>query len=67
MCNLKSYRSKSDAELRYIIKDAGEAALAMRGVNTVAEAKYLDQVNDACTVLNERKPTTSKPTLFVIK
>jgi hypothetical protein len=48
------YHTKSNAELRFIIKDAGEAAVAMRGVNPVAEAKYLDQVNDACTVLNSR-------------
>jgi hypothetical protein len=43
------YADKTDAELLYIIKDAGEAAQAMRGHDPVAEAKYLDQVNDACT------------------
>lgn len=49
------YHQKSDAELRYIVKDAGEAAKAMRGHNDKAEAKYLDQVNDASTILHHRK------------
>lgn len=49
------YHSKSDAELLYIIKDAGEAAKAMRGHDERAEAKYLDQMNDACTVMNYRR------------
>jgi hypothetical protein len=53
MCNLENYRKKTDAELQYIIKDAGEAARAQRGMSS--ETKYLDQVNDACTVLNERR------------
>ena len=48
------YHKKSDAALRYIIKDAGDAAKAMRGHDKKAEAKYLDQVNDASTVLNFR-------------
>lgn len=50
------YRRKSDAELRFIIQDAGEAALAMRGVSVQAEGKYLDQVNDATTELHKRAP-----------
>jgi Cdc6-like AAA superfamily ATPase len=50
-----AYWDKTDAELRYIIKDAGEAAVAMRGHAPEAEAKYLDQVNDACTILNYRR------------
>jgi hypothetical protein len=49
------YHAKTDAMLEYIIKDAGDAALCMRGVSAKAEAKYLDQVNDACTVLHYRK------------
>jgi hypothetical protein len=48
------YHKKSDAELQYILKDARAAADAMRGVNDQAEAKYLDQINDACTVLGYR-------------
>ena len=48
------YRKKSEAELRYIIKDASEAARNMRDVDFSAECKYLDQVNDACTELNKR-------------
>jgi hypothetical protein len=49
------YHSKSDCELRYIIQDAGQAAVNMRDVDARAEGKYLDQVNDACTVLNFRR------------
>lgn len=49
------YHNKTDDELRYIIKDASEAARAMRGVNPASESKYLDQVNDASTVLHYRK------------
>lgn len=48
------YHSKTCAELRYILKDASEAAEAMRGHAPDAEAKYLDQVNDAATVLHYR-------------
>lgn len=54
-CNLDSYHTKPTAELLYIIKDASKAAEAMRGVNYEAECKYLDQVNDACTVLHHRR------------
>jgi len=49
------YHSKSDAQLRYIAKDAGEAARAMRGVNEEAEGKYADQVCDACSILGWRQ------------
>lgn len=49
------YHKKSDAELHYIIKDASEAAKAMKGHSPKAEEKYLDQVNDASTVLYYRK------------
>ena len=48
------YHKKSDAELRYIQKDAAEAAKAMKGHAPNSEAKYLDQVNDASTVLYYR-------------
>jgi len=51
---MNDYRKKSDAELRYILKDAGEAAQAMREIDRNAECKYLDQVNDACTELHRR-------------
>lgn len=50
-----AYWSKTEAELRYIIRDAGEAARNMRGLDAKAEGKYLDQVNDACTVLRCRR------------
>lgn len=49
------YHSKSDAELHFIVKDAGEAAKAMKNHSPKSEAKYLDQVNDASTVLHYRK------------
>lgn len=49
------YHNLTSASLLYIIKDAGEAAQAMQGMNYEAECKYLDQVNDACTVLRYRK------------
>ncbi len=55
------YHGKTDAELHYIIKDAGEAAKAMRDHSPKSESKYLDQVNDAHTVLGYRKRTKSGP------
>lgn len=54
------YHDKSDDQLRYIIKDASEAAKAMKEVNPAAEGKYLDQVNDASTVLNYRKRSAGR-------
>lgn len=50
-----SYHSKSEDQLRFIMKDAKEAADAMKDHNPTAETKYLDQVNDAATVLHWRK------------
>jgi hypothetical protein len=47
------YHDKSDAELHGIIKDAGETARVQKGMSS--EGKYLDQVNDAATVLHYRK------------
>jgi hypothetical protein len=38
------YHSKSDAEVRFIVKDAGEAARAMRGQDPKVEGKYLDRL-----------------------
>ena len=49
------FHQKTISELMYIIKDASEAAMAMRDHDPVAEVKYLDQVNDACTILHYRK------------
>ena len=50
------YHTKTNDELRYIAKDAGEAAKNMQGMgNGSAEGKYLDQVNDASTVLGYRQ------------
>lgn len=55
MNQLAAFAAKSDAELHYIIRDASEAVRAMKDVNPIAEAKYLDQVNDAATVLYRRQ------------
>jgi hypothetical protein len=52
---LDEYATKTDEELRYIIKDASEAAIAMRGHSPASEEKYLDQVNDASTILYRRR------------
>lgn len=49
------YADKTEAQLQYIIKDAAEAAACMRGMDAAAEAKYLDQVNDAATELHRRR------------
>lgn len=49
------YHEKSTLELRYLIEDAGQAAVYMRDHSPEAEAKYLDQVNDACTILHYRE------------
>ena len=46
------YHTKTNDELKYIAKDASEAARAQRGM--ASEGKYLDQVNDAATVLGWR-------------
>lgn len=49
------YHKKTEAALKYVIKDAGEAAKAMKDHSPKSESKYLDQVNDASTVLSWRK------------
>ena len=51
------YHSLPDSYLHYIIKDAGEAAKLAQAFDTKAECKYLDQVNDACTILAWRRRT----------
>lgn len=57
------YHAKSDAELRYIVKDASEAESASRGMTAYnpngsqrsdTSGKYADQVNDAASVLGYR-------------
>lgn len=48
------YHQKTDDQLRYIMKDAHAAAQAMKDHSPSAEAKYLDQVNDASSVLGYR-------------
>jgi hypothetical protein len=57
------YHLKSNSELHYISKDAHAAATASRGMSSYdpngskrqdTDGKYLDQVNDAATVLGYR-------------
>ena len=55
---MNNYSKKSHAELIYIQKDAYEAAqCAQANGDRVAECKYLDQLNDACTELYKRRNT----------
>ncbi len=49
------YHQKTNAELNFIAADAHAAAKAMQGWNPEAEGKYLDQVNNASTVLGYRQ------------
>ena len=49
------YHLMDSPRLKYVIQDAGQAAKAMRGVSATAENKYMDQVNDASTVLYHRR------------
>ena len=52
---VNDYKRKTKEELRYIIDDATLAAIAMQSIgNSVAEGKYRDQVNDACSELYKR-------------
>jgi hypothetical protein len=49
------YHGKTNDELKFIQKDASVAARNMQSMgNSAAEGKYLDQVNDASTVLGFR-------------
>ena len=63
---MNDYKRKSDAELEYIIKDASEAARAMRDHDPSAEAKYLDQVNDAVTERYQRSQLHNKQAIKFI-
>ena len=55
MLTVNDYKRKTKEQLRYIIDDATLAAQAMQSMqNTVAEGKYRDQVNDACSELYRR-------------
>jgi TRAP-type C4-dicarboxylate transport system substrate-binding protein len=51
----------SNESLRYIMKDAHEAAEAMKGHNAAAEAKYLEQLCDAGSVLYTRQKQAKSP------
>jgi hypothetical protein len=56
---MNDYSNKTEAQLKYILKDANEAALNMRGFDYKAECKYLDQINDAASELYRRKQVTA--------
>ena len=56
-----AYHAKSDAELRYIMKDAAEAYSAISTFDRDAANKYADQVNDAATVLYYRAQKDKRP------
>jgi hypothetical protein len=49
-----AFHMKPTAQLQFISRDASAAAKAMQGHNPQAEAKYLDQMNDAQTILSYR-------------
>ena len=52
---VNNFKSHTKEQLRYVIDDATMAAKAMQSLgNTVAEGKYRDQVNDACSELYRR-------------
>ncbi len=51
----QNYFRKTEAELRYIMKDAGESAALVRNFDSAAEAKYMEQFHDAGTVLASRE------------
>jgi hypothetical protein len=60
---MNDYSNKSTDELRFIIKDASEAASCAKDLgNSKSEAKYLDQINDACTELYKRRKTLNNNT-----
>ena len=54
------YHGKTEAELKYIMRDAGLAARAMGRDRPQQEGKYLDQMNDAATVLYHRRQIANK-------
>ena len=55
------YHKKTDAELKYIAKDAHAAAEAMKSHNTDAENKYRDQASDSATVRYYRQKNGMQP------
>lgn len=55
------YANKSVDELKYIQRDAYEAAIAMQSIgDTKNECRYLDQMNDASTELYQRDNRRAK-------
>ena len=56
-----AYHAKSDAELMFIRKDAHEAYAAISTFDPQAATKYLDQINDAETVLHYRRRRQPAP------
>ena len=62
----RAYWGKTDAELHYILRDASEAAQHMKGLDPQAEAKYLEQVCDASTVLGCRRRAPQNDRYFAV-
>ena len=62
---MNRYSHCTEAQLRYIISDAGAAAEAMRSIDAYqSECKYRDQVNDAVSELYARqRAAATTPTL----
>lgn len=50
----ESLKSKNIDALMFIMRDAHDAAIAMRNMDPIAECKYLDQVNAASTEIYRR-------------
>ena len=52
------YHQYTNEMLKFVIKDAGEAAKCAKDLgNSASENKYLDQLNDASTILYYRQKT----------
>jgi len=63
---IEDYEKKSDAELIYIMRDASKAAKRAQELgDDRAEAKYLDQINDAATVMHRRRHKRKNPNVYI--
>ena len=60
------YSTKTIDELKYIVRDAGQAATAMRDHDPAAEAKYLDQMNEAASELYRRRTSFDWVTVLAV-
>jgi len=53
-------KDRSNDSLRFILRDASEAARAMRGMNSAKEGQYLDEAPYASMELNARAKHSAK-------